>query len=119
MEVTREKDISRRADCVVAVDAEKAAMHLSTKLKKAIQNSHAQITFALGVDGKTFIARGVGNPGLLLSHPTDMVTRKSMFVCNRTLMVKSNKASIDIPGSIVKCLQDSKNKVEISICVEI
>jgi len=46
----------------------------------------------------------------LFSHPTDIVLRKSNYVCPRTLAVNCDKASDSIPRKIVKLLQDPKTK---------
>jgi len=45
-----------------------------------------------------------------LSHPHDIVLRKSKFVCPRTIAIGCDKASVSIPKKMIHVLQDPQTK---------
>ncbi len=47
-----------------------------------------------------------GDPRLTFKHNADVVIRRSDFVCDRTLAVRSNKSARDISREIVELLKD-------------
>ena len=49
---------------------------------------------------------GYGHHDLTLTHPTDIVCRKSTFICPRTLMIKSNKAAADLNRDLINDLSN-------------
>jgi hypothetical protein len=51
---------------------------------------------------------GYGHPNLILNHPTDIVCRKSNYICPRTLMIHSNKASSDLNPDLINDLKKGK-----------
>ena len=51
---------------------------------------------------------GWGHEDLTLTHPTDIVIRKSDYTCPRTLMIKANKAARDLEGKLIDDLKDGK-----------
>ena len=115
---TREGHLTRRGDCVAAVSAEKGISDLSLEMKKAARQPEATITLTLRVDGEVFNARGMGHPSLNYADKNDMVARKSGYICDRTLMIHSDKAACDIPRRIVEKLRDPNASVEIIVTVE-
>ncbi len=62
-----------------------------------------------------FTVEGRGAMGLSLSHPTDIVVRRSGFASDRTLMVKADKAAADIPRDFVQLLRNPAQKIMIEI----
>ena len=115
---TREAHLSRRGDCVVAVSAEKGLSDLSTEIKEAARRPGAIIILTMRVGGEAFEVKGMGHPSLTYADPNDMVARKSGYVCDRTLMVHSDRAACDMPRTIVDKLRDSNALVEIIVTVE-
>ena len=116
---TRESNLSRRGDCVVAVSAEKGLSDLSPEIKEAARRPGAIIILTLRVGGEAFNVRGVGHPSLTYADQNDMVARKSGYVCDRTLMVHSDRAACDMPRTIVDKLRDQNASVEITVTVEV
>ena len=115
---TREARLSSRGDCVVAVSAEKALSDLSTEIKEAARRPEAVITLTLSVDGEIFDVKGMGHPSLTYADPNDMVARKSGYVCDRTLMVHSDRAACDMPRRIVDKLRDPNAILHVTVTVE-
>ncbi len=61
---------------------------------------------------------GRGDERLSMLNPHDIVIRKTNFACPRTVSVRCDKASSDVPRKMVKLLQDSNAKGIFRITVE-
>ena len=66
-------------------------------------------------DGHSFSIHGMGSEKLTLKHTSDIVLRKSAFTCSRTIAIKCDKASDDIPRTMVKKLQNPKTSGKLII----
>jgi hypothetical protein len=87
-------------------------------MKNALSSGSCRASLTLSVDLHQFVVEGRGAEGLTLSHPTDMVVRKSGFISDRTLMVEANRAAADIPRSFVELLQDPSRRVLVELVAE-
>lgn len=116
--ITKEDYLTLRGDCIVAVKAEKSLRELREDVRYGIRTDGSIVTLTLDIGEYTFEVKGYGSSKLTIDHPMDMVCRKSTYTCNRTLMIKSDKAAIDIPREIVKILKGGV-KVLVIIKVEI
>jgi hypothetical protein len=116
--VTRETELTTKGDCIVAVAAEKGLKEFSPEIKAALKSPDADVKLTLSVDGHVFQISGKGDPGLTLSHPTDIIARKSGYVCDRTLMVYSDKVARDIEPCIVELLRSREQVIEFVISVK-
>jgi hypothetical protein len=112
--ITKDEEIGPRADCVLAVGADKSVVDLRDATKRAIRSGH-QIEVTIEVGGLKEIIRGRGNGNLTLSDTTDIVIRKSSFICGRTLMIEADKAAIDMRRGFVGRLRDAEAKVLVTI----
>jgi len=118
-EVTKEADLTKKGDCIVAVEATKAAMDLPREFKKAAKKEGAQITVTIEAGEMKETVKAKGSPQLQFSHPTDLVVRKSSYVCGRTLAIGADKASIDFSRRLVEKLKDHKQEVKVTLTVEV
>lgn len=114
-EVTKESHLTRRGDCVLAVAADKGPRDLDERVREALRSSQARVTVVLAAGGMTFIAHGRGSEGLTLTHPTEMVFRKTRFLSDRTVMVDSDRAAIDVPREMVLLLRNPETLVELTL----
>ncbi|MDI6819566.1 MAG: DUF371 domain-containing protein [Candidatus Hodarchaeaceae archaeon] len=112
--ITKDEKIGPRGDCIVAVATDKGAADLSEALKRTIK-SNCVVSIMLEAGGVAETIRGIGHHDLTLTHPTDVVIRKSAFRCGRTLAINSNKAAADLPRALVKRLRNPANQVRIRI----
>ena len=80
-----------------------------------IRNPKTKIMFSIMVSDKKFIIQGNGSEKLSLKHPTDIVLRKSAFTCSRTIAINCDKASDDIPRTMIKKLQNPKTNGKLII----
>jgi hypothetical protein len=110
IEVTTESHLSLRGDCILGVKASKACRDLNEALKKSIQIDRSKIIIKISVGTITTIINGVGDKNLSLSSKTDVVMRKSNFISSRTLCIKCNKSSADLPENMIKQLQNPSCK---------
>ena len=115
---TMESGLSRKGDCIIVVGAEMGLRGMPDEAKRLARHEETQITFKLIVDDLVFEAQGYGHPDLEYTDPIDMVARKSSYTCGRTLMIGSDKTSLDIPASVVEALKNSETTVQIEITYE-
>jgi hypothetical protein len=70
------------------------------------------------VGNEAFVINGKGDGSLTLLSQTEIVIRKSSFVCPRTMSIKCNKASNDIPRKMITQLQNHDAKAILRITAE-
>jgi len=118
-EITKEKNLTRRGDCILAVKASKGAIDLSEDFKDLARREDARIIVTVKADDLEEIVVGQGSPELTFTHKEDLVARRSSFTCGRTLMVGSDKAAIDFSRSLVQRLKNPEQKVKITLIAEV
>ena len=118
IEITKESELTVRGDCIVGVNANYSCSDLPETLKEKLQDPSSEIEFSIRVEDHEFVVKGKGHEDLILSHPEDIVIRKSDFVCPRTLAVKCDKASDLLRREMVRLLQNPKTKGFFTINVE-
>jgi hypothetical protein len=118
LEITKDKELSIKGDCIVAVAADKGFFDLKPKFKELLCRENAKLTIVIDAGGVTDVVKAFGNPRLILSHPTDMVVRKSGYICSRTLAINADKAACGLSRTLVEKLKNPEQKVEITLTVE-
>ena len=108
LEITKEPDLTINGDCIVGINADLACRDLPENFKKNAMSDDAKITFTIKAGKHSFSIHGNGSKKLTLKHPKDIVLRKSAFVCTRTLAIKCDKASSDMPREMIHVLQNPK-----------
>jgi uncharacterized protein len=116
--ITKDKHVLQNGDCIVAAGADKAAPDLSPQFKEALRQPNAKLTIILEASGESAQINASGAPNLLLSHPKDMVVRKSEFISDRTIGVRSDKAASGVPRPLIKKMQNLKQQVKITLIVQ-
>ena len=106
VEVTMEEHLTENGDCIIGVGADRGCAGLSEELKSALRRDGAKVTVRISAGGESFRLSAEGENGLQLSHPRDIVIRKSRFTSDRTLAVGANAAAVDIPRSIVSRMRN-------------
>ena len=106
IEITTEDHLTERGDCIIGVGASKGCAGLDGRVKDALKSDKAMVTLTIVVGGNSFVVKAGGDPRLELSHPGEMVIRKSEFVSGRTLAVRASAASKDIPRGMVHLLRN-------------
>jgi hypothetical protein len=117
-EITKEAHLSKRGDCIIAVKATKGASELPRKFKEAARKENAKMTIIIEADKVKEVIKAHGSPRLLFSHPTDLVIRKSDYVCGRTLALRADKAACDLSRQLVEKLRNPSQKIRITLSVD-
>jgi hypothetical protein len=117
-EITKEEHLTPRGDCIVAVGANKGAVDLSSEFKRIACKPDAHIEIRIAVNGELETVMAQGHPALTFSHLTDLVVRKSDYVCGRTLAIRADKAAYDLSRKLVEKLRNSNQKAEITLIAE-
>lgn len=110
IEITTDSDLTVNGDCIIGVNAGYGCKEIPDELKSKIRNPDSKIKISIIVGTEEFTVFGSGSKDLELTHPHDIVLRKSDFVCPRTLAVNCEQASDSIPRKIIQMLQDPKTK---------
>jgi hypothetical protein len=118
MEVTTEGHLTEKGDCIIGVEADKGCSGISEAVREGLQRPGAKVTIKIRVGGRTFQATACGDARLELSHPHDIVIRKSGFVSDRTLAVGASAAAKDIPRYMVRLLRNPATTGTLEIEVE-
>ena len=119
LEITKENELSKKGDCIIAVSADKDIADLNPKFKGSLRNENAKMTMLIEAGGIVEVVNAFGSRRLILAHPTDIVVRKSSYICIRTLAIKADKAAWDLSRKLVERLRDPKQKVRINLIVEV
>jgi len=101
LEVTRDTDLTPRGDCIIGVAADLAARDLPREVRDLLCRNDAAVTARFFCEGDVVTIRGRGSSGMTLAHPTDMVFRKSGFVCDRTVAICTDSAARTLPRDFV------------------
>lgn len=117
-EFTKDSHLTKRGDCIIAVAADKTVKDLSYGFKKILRKNSAKLTIVIQVSDEKEVIKALGNPKLTFNHPRDSVVRKSSYICDRTLAIKASKTAKDFSRSLVRKLQNSQQKVDITLIAE-
>ena len=113
-EITKDKDLSLAGDCIIGLDIDKSMADFPDEFKEKLANDDTKVIVEFKTSNASDSIVGFGHHELTLSHPTDIVCRKSTFVCSRTLMIKSDKAAIDLNRDLIKDLANGES-MEVNI----
>jgi uncharacterized protein len=114
---TKEKKLSNTGDCIIGVAADKATADLNKTFKDTLKKPNAKLTVLIEASGLTVEIKASGSPQLILTHPTDIVIRKSAYISDRTLAIHADKSSNDLPREFVEKLKNPKQKIGIMLTV--
>lgn len=115
LEITKEPNLSKTGTCIIAVSANKALADLNSRFREIMCKNEAKLTVLIEAGKDTELVRASGDSHLVLTHTTDIVIRKSDYVCNRTLAIKADKAACDLSKSIVAKLKNPEQQVKITL----
>ncbi|MHA2007430.1 MAG: DUF371 domain-containing protein [Promethearchaeota archaeon] len=116
IEITKDNKITKRGDCIVAVNATKSCYDLTPDLKNLIQNGK-KLKITLKVEDTQDFFYGFGNKKLSLLDRKNIVFRKSDFICDRTALINCSKSSNELNRELIDLLKHPKN--ELSIIFEV
>ena len=118
-EITKDARLSKKGDCVIAVSADKSMADLSHEFKKNLRKENARVIILIETKEEAEVVNAFGSQRLILTHPTDIVVRKGSYICNRTLVIQADKAACALSRKLVDRLRNPKQRVKITLTVEV
>ena len=110
-EVTRDVHLTKKGNCIIGISADKGCDRLSAEFKRVLTHDNAVLITRLSCDGKTVEVKSRGSSQFTLDHPTDMVWRRSSFVCGRTIGIMSDHAAATLPDGLLANLVAGKEMI--------
>jgi len=107
-EVTREDHVTKNGNCIIGISADKGCAGLSAAFKRVLANDDAVLITRLSSGDVTFEVTSHGSLRFTLDHPTDMVWRRSSFVCGRTVGILSDHVAATLPKALIANLVAGK-----------
>ena len=96
---------------------DKSMLDFPSEFKDKIADSNTSIIVELKTQNGHDEIVGHGHEDLTLTHPSDIVIRKSDFTCPRTLMIGVDKAARDLDENLICDLKNGKiMDVTIKLC---
>ena len=108
IEVTTEPALTPAGDCIVGVGADCGCDGLPGGLKEALRDGRSRVRITLEAGGLEYEVSGRGDPRLELSHPRDIVIRRSSFACPRTLAVGCDGSASEVPRAMIAALSGGR-----------
>ncbi len=118
IEITRDDHLTLRGDCIIGVRASKACADFDQNLRRRLRSNDSVVRIEIMVGDESFLINGKGDERFTLQNPHDIVIRKTGFVCPRTMSVRCDRASSDVPRKMVRMLQDTEERGIFRITVE-
>jgi hypothetical protein len=110
-EVTREARLTKNGNCIIGIAADKGCRGLSSEFKQVLSHDDAVLYSRLSCGGVTAEVKSRGSSVFTLDHPTDMVWRRSSFICGRTIGILSDHVAVTLPKPLIANLVAGKEMV--------
>ncbi|MCK9630087.1 MAG: DUF371 domain-containing protein [Methanoregula sp.] len=107
-EVTCEDHLTENGNCIIGIGAEKGCAGLSAEFKRIMARDDTDLLTRLECGGVVAEITSRGSSRMTLDHPTDLVWRRSTFVCGRTIGILSDKVAATLPADLIKNLVSGK-----------
>ncbi|MEM5882323.1 MAG: DUF371 domain-containing protein [Candidatus Aenigmatarchaeota archaeon] len=117
LEITKEDFLTEKGDCIIGIKANKSVIDFSEEFKIALK-SGAKVKITIIVDELQEVFYAFGSPALKLTNDKSIVIRKSDFIDDRTAVILSNKAAIDIDRRIVEKIKNPNKQLKIIFEIE-
>jgi hypothetical protein len=110
-EVTGEGHLTKKGNCIIGISSDKSCANLSAEFKRVLSHDDAVLITRLSCDGETVEVKSRGSSQFTLDHPTDMVWRRSSFVCGRTIGILSDHVAATLPIGLIANLAAGKEMI--------
>lgn len=109
LEFTKDREVSRRGDCIVGV---KADFKLD-KLREFIESNSNKISIKISNNRIHETIFATINPNF--DDDNELVIRKTNFISKRTFATSSNKAAFELKRELLAFLKEKGNKISVII----
>ncbi|HJJ47358.1 MAG TPA: DUF371 domain-containing protein [Methanocorpusculum sp.] len=110
-EITKETELSLSGDCIIAIGADKGAADLSSEFRTVLATDGSKLLTHLQIEDIEATVVSEGTRGITLSHSTDLVWRRSTFLCPRTVGIYSDHVACQLPRELIEELKKGKEMV--------
>jgi len=110
-EVTREGHLTKKGNCIISISADKSCGSLSAEFKRVVTHDDAILVTRLSCEGVIVEVKSRGSSVFTLDHPTDIVWRRSSFVCGRTIGIVSDHVAATLPKKLIEHLAAGKEMI--------
>src|SRR5665647_745410 len=100
-EVTMEDHLTKNGNCIIGIAADKGCNALSPEFKRVLTHNDAVLFTRLSCGEVTADVKSRGSSLFTLDHPTDMVWRRSSFVCGRAIGIMSDQVAATLPKTLM------------------
>ncbi len=117
LEFTKKPEVGPGGTCIVGVRSDLSCADLPESFKSALRSGkRVRITISAGPFREA--VTGFGSPRLELSHPEDIVIRKSGFVDSRTLCIFADKSASELSRELAEVLRDPGTKIKVVLEIQ-
>ena len=110
-EVTCEEHLTENGNCIIGVFADKGCAGLSQEFRDLLCHDDSVLTTRLESGGITATIHAKGSGQLTLTHPADLVWRRSTFTCARTIGICSDAVAATLPRELIARLRQGGDLV--------
>ena len=110
-EVTSEGHLTKKGNCIIGISADKSCGSLSAEFKRVVTHDDAILVTRLSCEGVIVEVKSRGSFKFTLDHPTDIVWRRSSFVCGRTIGIMSDHVAAALPKKLIEHLAAGKGMI--------
>ena len=103
-ELTVEPHLTSTGNCIIGIAADKGCAGLSSEFKNVLSHDDARLLTLLVCGDSDVEIHSRGSSQFTLTHPTDLVWRRSTFVCGRTIGILSDQVAATLPDRLIKNL---------------
>ena len=114
LEITKDHTLTKKGDCIIAIEATKGLMDLSKEFRAACMNDNARILVELRTLDMVERVRGRGSHLLTLTGE-EIIIRKSSYVSDRTLMIQADKAALDLQRKFIRGLKSTSSDIHVHL----
>ena len=105
IEITKDNYLTPRGDCIIGIRADKGLSDIRPELKEIVKKDGSIIIVIFMVDNYFDYVIGMGSSKLTLSNSNKLIIRRSNYIDDATLMIKANKAAIDLSRNLIDRLK--------------
>jgi len=102
--ITTEGEMTLNGDCIIGILADKSLIDLSEAFSDLLSDDRTILRTILSVEDIVYEIESRGSDQMTLDHPTDLVWRRSDFVCGRTIGIRSNCVARTLPEALIQAL---------------
>jgi hypothetical protein len=110
-EVTAEVSLTGSGHCIIGVGADRGAAGLSPAFRDVLCHDEATLDTTLSCGGAGVTVHSAGSATMTLDHPTDLVWRRSGYVCRRTIGICSDRVAATLPRELIDNLRAGREMV--------